>query len=151
MTTNIYIEHVLNQVLPNFRGVWSSDNCPSLLENNTSIVVNFSSFGTPGTHFIAFFRKNKNKCYYIDSLNIEEGLIPDTIKQWMRKQEFNIYEKYFPFKIQSDKSLFCGFYCILAICELYFKQNKTKWYKKQLIKNDDKCIVQTLLIISRNK
>lgn len=109
MLTNIYIERIMNKV-KGFQGVYPSDHIPLLSENNSSVIVNFDKYKEPGSHFIAIFRKNKNKVLYFDSLKM--GIVPADIANYLN-QYIHVFD--FSKQIQLDNSTYCGFYCILFI------------------------------------
>lgn len=147
MLTNLYIEDILSKLIPNFGGVWSSNNIPDLSETCSSVVVNFSKKGMIGTHFIAFKLHRKNHVYIIDSVNTHFDVLPEDIRNWMKGQGKKSFIKYYDRKIQSDSSEFCGFYTIYALLELDKKSRRLKYNTRALNRNDEKCIEGILKII----
>lgn len=141
MTTNLFIDTVLFQVLDNtFGGTFSSNNCPILNKRVKSIVCNLSPEKTPGTHFVGFYLE-KNKLYYIDSLSTHLDLLPQNIKNWIKRVKHNTVIEYYKIPIQSQNSNFCGFFVINALMELHGAARKRTLYNKKLLKsNDEKCI-----------
>lgn len=123
-----------------FRGTFSSNNTP-YLKTDQSVIINFSKFKEEGTHFIAIIALKNNKCIYFDPLCIKRKYIPSEIKKYCKKylKVYNISKK-----IQNNESIFCGFFCMLAI--ISYKISKRNLYltlesfTDDSIENDRECI-----------
>lgn len=150
MLTNIYIEKIMKKI-PNFVGVFSADNAPFLKKGKSSMIVNFDKRGEPGSHFIAIFKKRKNKVYYFDPLKL--NIFPIEIARILGR-----YPHTFDFSenIQSFESTYCGFYCMLFILSQYINEEYWKKickkfeYRNKL--NDEQCIkliCKSIKIISK--
>ena len=68
-------------------------------------VINLDEHKVTGTHWIALFC-NKNRIVYFDSFGVEH--IPKEIKKFIGNKNIkaNIY------RIQSNNSIMCGYFCI---------------------------------------
>jgi len=137
MVSNYYIDDVL-KAFKNFKGVFSSNNIP-ILENNESVICNFSRVGEEGSHFI-FLTREEEKLYYFDSLNL--SFLPEDVAAY-----FLLYENVINLskRIQHPNSSFCGFYCILAFlaCNInivFFIKNILSVFEKYRLENDNICI-----------
>ena len=93
-------EHYKNE--PRFSGVYSRDNLPKTIKSG-AYVINLDK--DVGTHWIAFYVKN-NEITYSDSFGVEH--VPKEIKKFIELKSIktNI------FRIQADKSIMCGYFCI---------------------------------------
>lgn len=138
MLTNLYIEKVFKNV-KGFLGVFSSNNAIQLKNPGESIIINFDKVGESGSHFIAIFLTSKELLYF-DSLNFP--IIPISLANYLSHyKKIRDHSK----SLQSFKSTFCGFYCMLfIICnvlnEKYAIQILGKM-KENDSNNDNKCIL----------
>jgi hypothetical protein len=147
MVSNFYIDDVLKS-FPNFKGTFSSNNIP-ILENEESVICNFSKVGEEGTHFI-FITLQEGSLYYFDSLNL--SFIPKDVTSYFSSyKNVVILSK----RIQHTNSSFCGFYCILAFlaCNFnifFFTNNILNVFKESSFENDTICIklIQCLFPLS---
>ena len=87
-----------------FNGVYSRDNLPNKI-NDGAYVINLDEHTDTGTHWIALFC-NKNKIIYFDSFGVEHIL--KEIKEFIDNKNIkaNIY------RVQSNNSIMCGYFCI---------------------------------------
>jgi len=133
--SNVMINNFLNSRDENFIGVFSSNElCNIDLKNNKSLIVNLSSVNEPGTHFIAFHRKNK-KLLMFDSL--ASYIVTPTIKRFIIKQNLKII--YSHNKVQHDLSQYCGYFCIaftLLIKHMSLNSFINLFFHNNLILND---------------
>ena len=114
MASNICIEHVLKDI-PTFLGIYSSDTIPIPSFYPSSCILNFSSRGEIGTHFVTLLY-SQYYCTYFNPLNM--NFIPEEIEDFMQTHFFyNI--RLIKFKIQHDLSNFCGLYCMF-VCMLHY-------------------------------
>ena len=63
---------------PRFNGVYSRDNLPKPIKNETACFVNLDNYKSTGTHWIVLFVKD-NEIIYFDSFGAEH--IPKEIKR----------------------------------------------------------------------
>ena len=106
---NDFVETIMKNLDPLFCGVFPADMLENVrLKNGDSLIVNLSPHTDPGSHFIAFKVKN-NKLYLFDSLKLF-SLYNQSIKKFINDQEYVVIKN--KYKIQSNESLFCGFYVI---------------------------------------
>ena len=89
---------------PRFDGVYSKDNLPKTRRNG-AYVINLDEYADVGTHWIALYVKN-NEVIYFDSFDVEH--VPKEIKRFIGHKNIktNI------FRIQTDNSIMCGYFCI---------------------------------------
>ena len=92
---------------PRFNGVYSRNNMPKKIKDG-AYVINLDEYADVGTHQIALFCI-KTEIVYFDSFDVEH--VPEEIKEFIRYKNIkaNI------FKIQSNNSIICGYFCIGVI------------------------------------
>lgn len=109
--TNGYLNDIGKQILGDiFLGSFPCDITPNVKNKiNFCLIFNLSKHDEEGTHFIAIFA-DKERLLYFDPLG--DRLKNKHIKLFLKNNQNNrkITTK-FP-KIQSDKSIFCGYYCL---------------------------------------
>ena len=108
--SNHYIDRLMEQVSYNFRGTFSADNIPIFQEDFFSIIVNLSSEGEKGSHFIAI-SSSASKILYFDSFGSQQT--NSSIEQYLKR-----YRKQIIFTNNQIQHLFsshCGFFCISFI------------------------------------
>ena len=90
---------------PRFNGVYSRDNVPKTIKSETAYIVNLDNYKNTGTHWIALCVKN-NKITYFDYFGVEH--VPKKIKKFIKHKNIkaNI------FRIQTDNSIICRYFCI---------------------------------------
>jgi hypothetical protein len=109
--TNEYVENLGKLICGNhFVGTFPCDILPDVdKKKKFALVINLSKHNTSGSHFIAIFA-DKNNFLYFDPLGMKcenkdiLKFIKKNKKRRKMKQKFR--------KIQSDDSIFCGFFCI---------------------------------------
>ena len=97
---------------PRFNCVYSRDNLPKRIKNETACIVNLDNYKNAATHWIALYVKD-NEVIYFDSFGVE--YIPKELKKFIGHKNIkaNI------FRIQADNSIMCGYFCIgysLILC-----------------------------------
>ena len=63
---------------PRFNGVYSRDNLPKTIKNETACIVNLDNYRNTGTHWIALYVKDSEITYF-DSFGVE--YIPKKVKK----------------------------------------------------------------------
>ena len=63
---------------PRFNGVYSRDNLPKTIKNETACIVNLDNYRNTGTHWIALYVKDSEITYF-DSFGVE--YIPKEVKK----------------------------------------------------------------------
>ena len=86
--SNHYIDRLMEQVSYNFRGTFSADNIPIFQEDFFSIIVNLSSEGEKGSHFIAI-SSSASKILYFDSFGSQQT--NSSIEQYLKNIESKLY------------------------------------------------------------
>jgi len=100
---------------PRFKGVYSKNRLPRRDEG--AFVINLEDDTKAGSHWVALFVL-KNKCIYFDSFGIEH--LPKEIERFivgLSEVDRNIY------RIQSNDSIMCGYYCIKFIEYMFAGKN----------------------------
>ena len=133
------IESYLNDLVPQFNGVFPSDLIPSHLwkKKNYMFIVNTSPSSLSWGHFVTIIRRSQT-CFFLDplALNLYDSLITlDTQCKLVILSE----------PIQAASSHLCGYYAILFIlyhfCSPPFRLD---FYSgsdaTQLLKNDKLCV-----------
>ncbi len=69
--SNHYIDRLMEKISCNFRGTFSEDNIPIFEKEFFSIIVNLSSEGEKGSHFIAILFST-SKILYFDSFGTQQ-------------------------------------------------------------------------------
>jgi hypothetical protein len=137
--TNQYVENLGKLICGrNFLGTFPCDILPNVAKKQQfSLVINLSKHDSKGSHFVAIFC-NKNVLLYFDPLaeKCTNKFILKFIEQNKKKRKI---KKKFR-KIQSDDSIFCGYFCLAFLQSNYLQiPNKTffkHFDKEQLLKND---------------
>ena len=112
---------------PRFHSVFSRDNLPWI--NDGAYVINHDTKQSKGTHWVSLFI-DRNTDVYFDSFGSE--YIPQVLNKIKGKSiTQNI------FRIRSDDSVMCGFYCI-AFIEYIIAGNSLFGYTNLFSPNDYK-------------
>ena len=103
LLTNFEIQKYYENEL-RLNGVYSRDNLPNKMKDG-AYVINLDEHADTGAHWITLFC-NKNKIVYINSSGVEH--IPEVIKEFIGNKNIkaNI------FRVQSNNSIMCGYFCI---------------------------------------
>ena len=90
-----------------FNCVYSQDNLPNKIKLG-AYMVNLQDYLGPDTHWIALYIKI-NEVIYFDSFGVEH--VPKEIERFIghKNTKTNI------FRIQTDNSIMCGYFCIVFI------------------------------------
>ena len=109
--TNGYLNEIGRKILgKHFLGSFPCDMTPKANnKTNFSLIFNLSKHNEKGTHFVSIFANNK-VLYYFDPLG-NTCKNKDILKFIEKNKKTRKLRTRFP-KIQSDDSIFCGFYCI---------------------------------------
>lgn len=138
--TNGYLQNISRKILGDeFYGVFPCDLPPKSQKSKFFIIFNLSKHDEKGTHFVAIFFTS-NKIFYFDSLG--DKLTNKHILKYLKKFKKTLIEE--SVKIQSDKSDFCGFFCLAYLISKKLKMNSKIFFdhfnKQNLLLNDDKII-----------
>ena len=111
-------DFLINKV---FRGVYSIDTIPTIIEPNTAFIVNLSKQNEFGTHWTLLFRSKPEEktIYFICSLNTNPKKYP-LLYSIILKTGFKLWT--IGRQIQCNKSTCCGCYVIyfLWLCSRLF-------------------------------
>ena len=101
--TNFEIQKY-DQNEPRFNGVFSGNNLPKRIKDGIYL-INLDEYADVGTHWIAFFY-NRNEIVYVNSFGVEH--FPKEIKKFVGNKNIkaNI------FRVQTNDSVMCGYFCI---------------------------------------
>lgn len=109
--TNGYITNIGKKIIgKTFLGSFPCNLIPNIeKKSNFSIILNLSKLEEEGTHFIAIYA-DATKLLYFDPLgnNCKNKYINNFITKNKKNRKV---VKTFP-TIQSDKSIFCGYFCL---------------------------------------
>jgi len=124
--TNGYLNEIGKKTIgKTFLGSFPCDLTPKVnRKTNFSLILNLSKYNEKGTHFVAIFADEKKILYFDPLGNKCEN--KDIIKFITENKKNRKVLKKFP-KIQSDDSIFCGFYCLGFL--LAMTQNKKNFFK----------------------
>ena len=127
-----------------FLGVFSSDLYPSKRKKKMFFLIfNLSKHYQKGSHFIAIAKLGK-KVIYFDPLGKKCTNIG--ILKYLLDLKLKI--KYNKTKIQSDESIFCGFFCLAFLISMYNKNSLSlfmKMFSLTNLPNNDKIAVDYIL------
>lgn len=62
--TNVQLEDIGRKNIPNFRGVYMRDSLPTRVNVNESGIVNLDESTGPGTHWVAYVKRNRTVKYF---------------------------------------------------------------------------------------
>lgn len=139
--TNGYLEKIAKKFIgKSFLGVFPSDSHPNVSKKqNYSVIFNLSEHNEEGTHFVCLYYNGKILKFF-DPLG--DKLNNSNIKLFIEKNLKN--NKIFcdlKYKIQSDESNFCSFYCLAFLLSQKLNQSTKKFFSlfnhNNLRKNDD--------------
>ena len=107
--TNAYIEKNGLKLIKNFLGCYPADINLKTKKKNFSVIFNLSNHNETGTHFVAI-SCNKDVIIYFDSFG--NPCTNKHLKLFLEKNCRNKKLIYNKTKVQSDKSTFCGIFCL---------------------------------------
>ena len=127
--TNFEIQKYKNE--PRFNGVFWRNNLPKKIKDG-AYVINLDEYADVGTHWIALFC-NRNEIVYFDSFGVEHIL--EEIKEFINRCSLNSSPsqnkniKTNIFRVQSNNSVMCGYFCI-GFIDFMLAGNKLDWLYK---------------------
>ena len=92
-----------------FKGVFLLDTLPTKPNKKECGIVNFDKSGGSGTHWVAWYKNDKNKIYF-DSYGVQP---PTEVNKYLGK---SIY--YNTDQVQPRGEVFCGHLCLYVLKEL---------------------------------
>ena len=127
----------------NFLGVFSSDLYPLRRRKKFFLIFNLSKHYQRGSHFIAIAKVGESVIYF-DPLGKKCSNIG--ILKYLLKLKSKM--KYNKTKIQSDESIFCGFFCLaflIYICNKNSLSSFIKMFSLTNLPDNDKIAVDYIL------
>ena len=117
--TNKYVEKLMKCISPlpeNFKSVLPCDSflqkikqSKEILKKDDCYIINLSSSNHSGSHFVALFLTSKTSAEYFDSYALPFSIDKNLAEAFnIGGLEIQQFEK----PIQSNKSQFCGIFCI---------------------------------------
>ena len=95
--------------IPSFRGVFLLDTLPKKPNKKECGIVNLDKSGGPGTHWVTWYNKGKNKIYF-DSYGVQP---PNKVVEYLEGPiQFNTDQ------LQQAGKVFCGHLCLYVLKEL---------------------------------
>ena len=104
---------------PRFNGVYSRNNLPEKVKDGP-YVINFDEYADIGTHWITLFCR-KNEIIYFDSFGAEH--VPAEIKKFTGNKNI----KADIFRVQSNDSIMCEYFCI-GFIDFMLSGKKNDWF-----------------------
>jgi hypothetical protein len=141
--TNEYVENLGKLICgKSFLGTFPCDILPNVSKKKEfALIINLSKHNTTGSHFIAIYA-DKNEFCYFDPLG-DKCKNMDIFKFIKLNKNNRQFKQKFK-KIQSDESIFCGFFCLAFLLSKRLKMKNIKFFKnfdrKNLNLNDEKVI-----------
>lgn len=118
--------------LPHFKGIFMRNDLPKKCLKNECAVINLDDLNGPGTHWVAYLKKERD-VYYFDSF----GNLPPPVEliQYLGSDS-NIYYNYKQY--QRFGTVNCGHLCLSFLFDMTQKFIKNGKYlkKKQLTKRN---------------
>lgn len=109
----------LTEKLPHFRGVFMRNNLPKRCRKHECGVINLDDEDGPGTHWVSYYKKNNEKCYYFDSFG---DLQP--FREFIDYVGNKCKILYNYKRLQSFNTIICGHLCLRFLYEMSNKFNK---------------------------
>lgn len=97
--------------IPNFRGVFMLDELPIKPHKNECGIVNLDKSNRPGTHWVAYYKKNKYIEYFDSYGNLKPPL--EIVKYFKDEIKYN-YNCY-----QKNNTVICGHLCLAFLYDKY--------------------------------
>ena len=141
--TNGYLQDIGKEIIgKTFLGSFPCDIQPNPRRKKTfSVIFNISKHNEKGTHFVAIFA-DETRLLYFDPLG--NACKNKYILSFLSKHNLNRkIRKKFP-KIQSNESIFCGYYCIGFILAMTKKISIRKFFNMfdyDNLNNNDNIII----------
>ena len=102
--TNIELTDAVKRLkIPNFRGVYMRDQLPNKPNRNECGILNFDDSKGDGTHWVAWYKKSRNK-YYFDSFGVQPPL---ELRDYLKSPIYYSTEQ-----IQKRNQVICGHLCL---------------------------------------
>ena len=113
--------------IPNFRGVFMRDNLPNTPNRNECGILNFDDSTGDGTHWVAWFKKGRNK-YYFDSFGVQPPL---ELREYLKSPIYYSTEQ-----IQKSNQVICGHLCLFMLKRLSKGEQPQKIINHILYRDD---------------
>ena len=108
------IDAVKKLSLDGFRGVFFRDTLPKKVKLNECGILNLDSSSGDGTHWVMWFKKDKDK-FYFDSYGLQP---PIELIEYLKSPIFYNSER-----VQQNGEVFCGHLCLFALKQLSLGNN----------------------------
>ena len=95
--------------LDEFRGVFLRDTLPTKTKLNECVILNLDSSSGDGTHWVMWFKKDKDK-FYFDSYGVQP---PSELIVYLKSPIFYNSER-----VQQNGEVFCGHLCLFTLKQL---------------------------------
>ena len=103
------IETARELEIPYFRGVFLRDTLPKRPRGKECGILNLDSSNGPGTHWVAWFKRGKDK-YYFDSYGLHP---PNELTSYLGNGVLYNTEQ-----VQQADQVFCGHLCLYILKEM---------------------------------
>ena len=100
--------------LDRFRGVFLRDTLPTKTNLNECGILNLDSSSGDGTHWVMWFKKDKDK-FYFDSYGVQP---PSELIAYLKSPIFYNSER-----VQQNREVFCGHLCLFTLKQLSLGNN----------------------------
>ena len=97
-----------------FRGVFLRNTLPAQTKLNECGILKLDSASDDGTHWVVWFKKDKEK-FYFDSYEVQP---PSELIAYLKPPIFYNSER-----VQQNDEVFCGHLCLFTLKQLYLRNN----------------------------
>ena len=118
---------------PRFNEVYSRDNLPNKIKAG-AYVINLDEYADVGTNWIALFYRN-NEIIYFDSFGVEH--VPKEIEKFIGYKNIKINI----FRIKSNNSIICGYFCTGFIDFMFAGKTFTSLFSAYDFEKNDNIIL----------
>lgn len=151
--TNKYLEKLCKKTCgKNFVGVYPCDIKPKIKRRHTfSVIFNTDPHFKEGDHFVAIFCDKRN-IFYFDSYGEEcnNQYIRDFVNEHKLGRHYSHNER----TIQSDTSIFCGFFCLSFILAQMKNISLTRYqeiFNPTNLNINDQIVINLITSLLQNK
>ena len=108
------IDAAKNLSMYGFRGGFLRDTLPKEAKLNECGILNLDSSSGDGTHWVMWFKKGKDKCYF-DSYGVQPS---SELIAYLKSPIF-----YNSLRVQQNGEVFCGHLCLFALKQISLENN----------------------------
>ena len=128
VTTNKQLyKAAIHARIPFFRGVFMRDALPSRIHRNESGIVNLDDAVGPGTHWVAYAKRENDAIYFDDFGNLRP---PRELQRYLGKDVSIAYNRQ---SYQTYNQSICGQLCIRFLCSINWQKRREKFRNQHVV------------------